>query len=326
MVRRVRALTIALVLVSLTRASAFAEMGFYLPEQLPAGHVPEGLAAAYAASVYLKGRNFWTPDCNGTVLSPDGYVITALHCVEGCGSVAFGKYQVFEAPTPYEYWEAFTRTPQGVTCLRDVFALGLADPKLVFIGRGEVTFDETHISGVPADGLAKMAELSSDYAILKFETDRSLPCIPAAEEPLQAGDEVWGIGQPYAVTRPNGFSSDGSRKYVRFGGATDDLSLNSSFQKHGVPPGEIAGANEFFTGVGNFFADLDVIPGDSGSTLINARGELVGVLTLGHYVDPDDPVREYMRYIAGFETIGKVREDVRRTLGEEAAARIFSCR
>jgi hypothetical protein len=308
-----------------------AEMGFYRPDDLPAEHVPAGLDAAFAASVWLQKTSDapFAMQCSGTILSHDGYVLTPLQCVEGCpGDPRYVEFFDINDPTPSRYVLAVTRTPD-VICGRRVPSLGIERPKLVFIGRGEVNFDDTKISGVAPASLQKLAEISSDYAILKFETSRALPCVPVAKAPVKAGDPVWGIGTPLSnVVRPNGFNATARNKHVRYGTASQTVSANSSYIQHGVPASEMAKADEFYSNTGRFFANLDVVQseGEGGGAIVNALGELVGMVTLLEYVDPDSTFEQYMENVVIAERADRIRSDVEAVLGAEKAQQIFNCR
>jgi serine peptidase DegS len=90
----------------------------------------------------------------------------------------------------------------------------------------------------------------SDIAVLRIETDHSVPIQRPADYPIQVGDIVLAIGNPYGV------------------GQTVTMGIVSALGRDQL------GINRYE----NFIqTDAAINPGNSGGALINARGELIGI-------------------------------------------------
>ncbi len=137
---------------------------------------------------------------SGVIVSPDGYMLTNHHVIEGA----------------------------------DEIKVVLADGQSVNVS----------VVGSDAD---------SDVALLKLDSDRTLPAVPFSKSgEQQVGDVVLAIGNPFGVgqTVTQGIISATGRSHL--------------------------GINTFE----NFIqTDAAINPGNSGGALINAKGELIGINT-----------------------------------------------
>lgn len=319
-----------LVAVSFESPSFALDEGFYPPSQLPKKNQPLNLDRAVSASYQL---DMMMGSCSGSFISNDGYFLTASHCVELCAEDGNIVKQYTGKNPSYEFIEYTQRQPKNLTC--EVFSLPelkYSKPKLVYVGKGYSGFNDPEIETIPADIVSKFKNDSGDYAILKFDVSGKMNCIPRAKNPvLRPGDKVWAVGYPGRNARKNGMGSDGKTEYISYGTVTSSMKENQYYQEAKFTPQRIELLNSIYDANGTqFFSDMDIYSGDSGSMAINASGELVGVNVAGAIPggDTDNPPAFEDRFLSGTAIsvrLTSIESEIRAVAGDQAFEQMFNC-
>ncbi|HLE01315.1 MAG TPA: serine protease [Bdellovibrionota bacterium] len=304
---------------------ATADEGFYNWTELKPENTPANADRLARASIFI------TPHCSGVVISPDGYVLTALHCVESCfskldGTLDQGLAAVEQDDEPRPFYYIFSvqnQRPEKVVCSKlSSPGLGLSNPRLVATGRGYAYFDDSKAMQFSQSLFDRFVSTQDDFALLKFETELPLTCVKPASRPASTGDRIWAIGYPRATTRSNGHGSDGKSQLVSYGTVYDGLEHNTAYRS--LPPAVYARLREF-NGTQNIISGMDIFIGNSGSMAANESGELVGINVAGAVLELDEARRRYFDGSAVTLRIEHIQSELQRVapgLGKEA----FGCR
>lgn len=302
--------------------SKLLEPGFYPPAALPPKNVPQQLMRAAQASVRIQMR---MGSCSASIVSEDGYVLTAVHCIDRCLDHN-GYVKISRSFSPeYSIHESTNQKPENLHCNVNLVEHGLYNPKVVFIGRGFAEFDDREIMNIPEQDLEKMVRIEDDFAILKYETHSKLPCIPVSLEEVKTGEPVWAIGFPGRTSRPDGWESNGSNQYASYGSIYSDITSNQYYREQNFGPEMIARLQKFYGVSWQFVSNMDIYSGNSGSMAINSRGELVGVNVAGAVPDGSIVRDRYVDGTAISTRFTSLYEETRAALGQEEVSRIFSC-
>lgn len=252
----------------------FVDEGYY--RELPAGNVPQNLARAEAASIKIESNS---GHCSASFISPDGYVLTAAHCVRTCLKAA-GKVMTYSG-NGYGY-NLYTDSTPDVTCKGSgnmvIEEFEATQPKVVFTGNGYAEFDDSQAMKIPNTDWESMKNAQGDFAILKYTLKKAATCIPIDTKfEFAQGAPVWAVGYPGGNSRPSGYGSNGSDEYKSYGYIESDISKNQYYLENNFGLDLIARNNEFYSRGGQFISNMDIYPGNSGSMSINKDGSLIGV-------------------------------------------------
>ncbi len=274
--------------VSGASARAAVEEGFFGIEAGPErGFSRATLQHAMYATVRIHDR---VNAGSAVVLSPDGYVLTALHNVIAAPELA--PYFVTDEPdfSLGERWDlsqknvvAFDKQVkrrlklprQPVVIAVDIPELGAVQAEVLLVGEYEKTLNIT-VFGSGEDGIANAiigrdsVEYPQDFAILKIiSLAHELPllnCVTLATETPKQGTAVSAIGLPARTHRRQG-SAFGDTKHVSFGKITSSKST-CIHDNNGQPIGD----DDFC-----LQTDVDLQPGNSGGMLLDTSGKVVGL-------------------------------------------------
>ena len=161
--------------------------GFYKAAEMPIA--PKNLDRAAQATFRIS------PDdgtCSAVFLSNDGYVATALHCVQQCFRTKWNyKPPVVAVETShktgiYKATQIPLQTPPEMNCptLKSPdfwnYEYSIGEPQLVFVGRGMFTNNEKELVKISNAEFETIKDIGEDIAILKYENKlgRPLPCVP----------------------------------------------------------------------------------------------------------------------------------------------------
>jgi hypothetical protein len=261
-----------------------------LRNQLPGFHELKQVAASLpmvegAVALEISKLDRTTSNCGGAIISDEGHILTAAHCVRNCSHHSFVKAQDFrDAKTG-------ASTPQTV-------------PRQCFlIMNGERMVADVLLSGCEESDTQNRRKDSScskmgDVAILKplFQPLRFPGCLPLAKQ-VKDHEPLLAVGQPLKSLRGT-HDSPGHELVVSFGSAipargTCYLRLTQpSSHPSGSPGTKLPLVLEKYQGdILRFLSEntlvqttVDLLPGNSGGPLINAKGEIVGVAAA---IDPD---------------------------------------
>ncbi|HEY9576148.1 MAG TPA: serine protease [Pseudobacillus sp.] len=192
---------------------------------------------------------------SGAIISPDGYIVTNAHVVEGAkmeeedlANAAFEQlvslvaehFQV-DYNEAYEYMVTYTQYTKVTRALK------------VILPGGDVLDGEVKSYGAPINE-------GKDVAVLKVE-GKNLPTLPLGKsETIEDQDNIWVLGYP-AAAESDLLSPDSSLVSSMNAG---QISATSKKTEQGSPVIQLNAA---------------ATHGNSGGPVINEKGEIVGLLT-----------------------------------------------
>lgn len=306
-------------------ADPLAEAGFYKESTLP--EAPQQVRGLFAASVELETE---FARCSGAMISPDGYVLTAAHCIWDC-LVEQKKARRYRTESAYTVVSA-SPTP-GISCPIRLRDYGATTARVELLGRAQVlvNFELLAKNRDEDDAVMTMAAFDEDFAVLKFQLPRAAACVPLAPARPNPGERVWALGYPSTTVGGRGkFEALSGDEYISYGRVFErlsDLALDSSEK--------IRGAERFFAANHNayLFTSADIYTGSSGGMLANPAGELVGTVSQQICPQRSNQLTEkkscYNNYIDGnMQAISAhhVFDRAQISLGQGRADQIFGCR
>lgn len=293
---------------------------FFRPNEVPTSLKPSGFNQGRAAALMIATSE---RGCSATIISRDGHIATALHCIRSC--MSFNKVSSlkgFKAVAPD------MRAVQGgkANCRLEISqegrSLGNVKAQIVAVGAGYV--EETKIDDLrkavdrkPETKQAFSSLMSAgvgipgDYAILKVPNLANRTCVRVASEPLR-GTRIWNIAYPAQTSRAGGRGTPGNIAVFSSGAVTRG-SINHASEL--VTDGRDAAAR-LTARPGIVISSVDSNEGSSGSALLNEAGDIVAILnSMGK--DAGAP-----RYSV---TLERVRAEVSSRFGSNVAAAAFNC-
>ena len=302
--------------------------GFYKPAEMPI--VPKNAARATAATFKIAPRG---GICSAVFISDDGYVATALHCIEHCFHAKW-RYQppvvAVEKSHPgvYSGVQIPLQVPPKMNC-PDMqtsnfwnYEFNLDNPEIVFVGHGSLTNDEKQLAKISQAEFDTIKDLDEDVAILKYEnkSGRPLPCVPTARSMPRPNDPIWAIGFPVRG------KYTGYQKGMSVGRARTSIAEDPIMQRYATEIDSEA-VTRFWTYQRALWdrpdfllTSVDGAHGNSGGLMVDQNGEFVGIafsITKGedHYNGGT---------FAAFSA-QELRNELTRFLGKEKSDEVFNC-
>lgn len=304
--------------------------GFYRPENVPLH--PQNFERAARASVRLPAGG----TCSAVILSNDGYVATALHCIQDCLKDAWDykpdvKLSRFVSDGVYKVLGIHEQSAPRMDCPAMhgpdywIWDYGLSDAKVVWIGSGMLNNNESRLADIPADEFAKIKNLNEDVVILKYNhrETASLPCVPTVKEVVPAGKPVWAIGFP---VRGPGFEQSGYNEFVSLGRVRASIEEDPILQNYAVQivPDKVQTfwnyQKELWNKESMLLTSVDTAFGNSGGMIIDQRGELAAILFTIMKSAP-----QYNASTVVGVSLPYIKRQMREALGEAAVAEVFKC-
>ena len=292
------------------------EEGFFNPGDEELTLKPEGLEVAYEASrAFPVG---WS-NCSSSYISPDGYIITAFHCViAGLGIEDEYKEELAEGAE-------IVVVPQEAV-IGKTYKSGNLKATVVAAGEGFGQFDERLVDEYDPSVLQKIQDvIGTDWAILKLSSvkKKNHACLVAAPETPAEGDYNWAIGYPADTIRDVGQVTNNRKKLVSFGKVA--YSADGAGYYNTLPETKRDISRAFWKDLvdaGIFFiSDADSQGGNSGSPAINDQSQLIGLLVQGLMPDQQISYEKFHAYSTGMIDL----QFIRYSLGEEAFNKYFTC-
>ena len=295
------------------------EEGFFYPGDLE--HAPMGIEEAYSAAVaFPTGMANGFSNCSGAYISPDGYFLTAYHCLLSALKLESryrkqlaDKAEVFVAPPKeiigksyYDFFTGFSATVAAV-------------------GKGFGQFDERIVHAYEPSVLEDIKKvIGTDWAILKVNAIENHACLAAADATPVEDDYAWAIGYPAPTQRNRGEITDNQKKLVSFGRVAFSAEKTEFYQT--LQPLNRQLVLQFWRDLVDrseyFIVDSDSQGGNSGSAVINGHSELIGILVQGLLPSQSIAYKKYHIYSSGIIDL----QFVRQSLGREAFDRFFTCK
>lgn len=269
--------------------------------------------------------------CTATFVSNDGYVLTALHCLQ------LDLSSKFQRETFNDMKFSILKFDQqliGHTFDTTVFdGESSKDVQFTVVATGKGFFGSiNYIAAFKAnpekyyDVMEEGYGPAEDYAVLKLNLENT-PCLSLATEPVEVGDFVWSIGFPIRVAiggRPlwSGKHEAYSSGQITNGPVDDEINkinLEGTSEEYQKAYLGVVGA---ISNEETLTASVDGLGGGNGGSVVNKKGEIVGVLSM-------TATANKKRYYYGTTLMNKVFTTVpklKAKLGEERVKEIFSCR
>lgn len=218
--------------------------------------------------------------CTAFPVSPDGYLLTALHCVRHCLKEAgaldeasnefFGLKDLFVVNRPWNTdvnCAKFSIPATGIEGVVKVVATGSA----LMIYESQLLADHTGLFRQLSDrGWDRKA---NDFALLKVEPRNPLACLPLNSKSLGVGQEIWAVGYP-TPAEPAGspvLNASRGRLFPRVEESLTYQSKETESERQWIRT-QFGAPSLIFSNAWNEF-------GQSGGPIINASGEVVGVIS-----------------------------------------------
>jgi hypothetical protein len=323
----VRATVLWLLLLFVLSSSAFAD--FINLDELSASQTPASLDRVKLASVSIGG-------CVGTLISNDGYLITALHCVTG--------FPIFDSVRESEFGTILFRVDLAKVRLHLAVDGQVGPPtkpvspnqlvekaKIIAAGRGFFSSSLDNLADYKKDPkkFQRLMDagygIPEDWAIVKIDRANA-SCVKTNSSPLQLGQPVWSVN---FSTREKSVSDQKSSQYFSSGIVTRGIEDSVAFQNWlKVQRGSLDQTASIYKSVmnrpGSYAATVDAIPGSSGSGLLNSAGELVGVISDAEWFNENG----YAAAVPGSTqgaTLESILPKIREQLSPEEFGKIFNC-
>jgi hypothetical protein len=288
------------------------EEGFFYPKDLE--NYPIYIEDTYDAVAPFPMR---FSNCSGSYISPDGYFLTALHCV--LDALDLTEQYRFPLADAAEV----VKVPQEAI-IGSKYTYGTFRSTVVAAGAGYGQLDEriahTYEPWV-FDEIQKY--IGTDWAILKVDNQPPHFCLEVADSRPEEAEYSWTIGFPARTYRRAGTSTNNRRKLVSYGRIA--FTANESGFYKILPPANRKLAVDFWNELidkGEYFVtDADIQGGNSGSPVINEWSELIGLLVQGLISDQRIGAADFFTYTSGAIDVQWIRE----SLGQEKFHTYFSC-
>ena len=256
----------ALLLCASNFGEAFADEGYYFPSNLSQDHTPQKLPNAIRASVRIVNGH---GNCSAALISSDGYVLTAGHCIKEC-MIKNGFAEWTQNSNPYyEIFRVTAQSPMKNPCTLAISELGVQDPDIILVGKGFTAFDDAHVSQYSPEQIDEFVRNQDDFAILKYSLLKNVPCVSPRWTEVLKGEAVWAVGYPGKNIRAEGLGSNGQSEYISFGKITQGSSESAWVKSRNMSAAEIARLDAYYDKPSQFRSDMDTYPGSSGSMTID---------------------------------------------------------
>lgn len=307
---------------------------FYKPAELPIK--PKNYDRAVGASVRIGADG---ATCSAVLLSKDGYVATAIHCIEECLKPTWNyrpivdvdwlnQKNIFDAVRVREQVPTRLQCPDFLTSHYFIWDHRLNNMRIVWMGRGYITQDEKQIVKLSPSEFSLLKDLNEDIAILKYDFEagetHDIPCVPIAEKASLPGAPVWALGFP--VRGGSGYAYNGYKEYASVGRVRAQIDEDPILRGYAT---EIA-ANDvgpfwdrqksLWENEGLLLTTLQAAHGNSGGMILNENGELAALLF--SIVKSSDIYNGSS--VVGV-SLSAARANIRRDLGDRKTAEIFNC-
>ncbi len=265
-------------------------------------------ASPFAIRLYIEKGDI---SCSGTVISPDGYLLTAFHCVASCLTNPIKDKVVLlpsgQAANGFE----LSRSPKNICDFGP--KLGKAE----FVASGTLRMIETtEFRKIALSNLQDAFELKNlgytapagrgDFAILKLQNVSNLACAKIASHAPFENQKIWSFSFP--VFERDVKSKKGEAYY------TEGVVKSAFFESSDFN-------SKIYDDPAMFWSTTDAEGGSSGAAVFTDSDEILGIFVSS--VKPQNSYREGSTKNISIKAILKTLEG---QLGKEKVESIFSCR
>lgn len=234
--------------------------------------------------------------CTATVISDEGHMLTARHCFNGCiiqneTTSTRNLFPEYGYRSPKLYSPDYS---SGITC--DVLLDG--NPSSVVLLTGSHSFmipsEQGSLGMYDADMYYEFLESNymhnGDFVIIQSSAPLNRSCLQIEDKnPLRIGSDVLYYGYPSASTgRPAGRNSDGNSLLRSQGFVSPTIQDNSCISS---PASE--GTVRRYDREEIVLSTVDIIPGASGSSLLNTNLKVVSLLNSSYYSGDNNFYQHY---------------------------------
>lgn len=291
------------------------EEGFFWPNDVTL-KPKMGLKNAYDATTAFP---VLFSNCSASYISPDGYLLTAFHCVISALNLD-SSYQQELADGAEVYI-----VPQEAVIGKKYTSFFGFSATVVEAGDGFGQFDERKVHTYDPSVIKNIQDvIGTDWAILKVDGISKNACLRAAGQTPAEEEYSWAIGYPGSTKRGTGETTDNFKKLVSYGKIAYSAE-NSGYYKTLDKPNRGISLDFWKTLVDRgeyIITDSDVQGGNSGSPVINDESQLIGLLVQGLVPDQSISYENYNTYTAGVIQL----DFIRRSLGEKKFQKYFTCK
>lgn len=264
---------------------------------------PDAGLKAYRSAVHLfesQGNR-----CTATEISSAGHLLTARHCLQKClirsGVFQLKKEQGVDYFTLNQEKLGQATCPVNIDGVEENVVVEATSPGLV------VYMDQPGLRSVNPALFRRMYDEGytelGDFAVVRRPVAGGA-CVPLSLD--RPAGEVTSLGYPSETSRPDGFNSDGSQLYFTSGRVLGSVRENACFAELSASQQEKALKD--YDHPGAFMSTLDAIHGSSGSSVLNAKGEVVGVFATMFIHPTRDPDKFYCHGSAKALSVEHIRK------------------
>ncbi len=204
-----------------------------------------------------------TTTCTGFIANPDGYIVTAGHCVDNQSMAYGGKGLIIQAAVLEGVDKGYVSASSAASLIR----YGYSNWRVEGSDSGSLPDRVVGVYPTKAAAGIQVSQATQatvtdfkpfdqgDVALLKVQTDTPMPALLVAPTTAATGSLVVALGYPGSVTDSVDTSNEPSMK---------DGTISGSRTVNGVPFTEISAATS---------------PGMSGGPVVDSQGRVVGTVS-----------------------------------------------
>lgn len=290
-----------------------ASAELYRLDKIPSNIKPATFDRGRSAALQIQaeGDEF---GCSATIISNQGHVLTALHCLAQCVKFTEGKsVKSFRFTMPDQQQIRSGKANCKLPFAQEGKKFGSLAVQVVAAGAGYVFATDTENLKKELDknpdrraAFSQLIEagvgITGDYAILRVPGLAGRTCAKTSARTASVNESVWNIGYP--DTRSGAVFSPGRVSFAPVGKV--DSTVTSGQQ----------GANLVMRRTGALITSIEAHPGSSGSGVVSYQGDLVGLVNAAGTKAGSSSFGSSISYIVSTATVN---------YGSAVVASAFNC-
>ncbi len=274
----------------------------------------------------VRFGEFGSGTCTGTRISHQGHILTARHCFDAC--LISGGFTEKTPLFPEFGWQSpqLYRQNKVATCSTlingekaEIEILASSPGFMIPIEQASLSqMDKT----IHQSFLDQAFLHNGDFAIVREKTPIHTSCRKVSQKPLTSGEFVEFRGFPIASTgRPEGRNSSGKELLRGEGVVVSSILENSCISANTPFKEQLVNS---YDREDIILSSLDVLPGASGSSLLNSQGEITGVIN-SIFRFKIDVLSTYCSGSAVAVPIASIVHHLKKQVGLKSVQEFFSC-